>query len=78
MSSTKVTGASLRRLLSYNTRRLRKAAGLTQPEAAKRAGISLRKWQKIEERQSNATLATLVKIAAAFEVTPAELFTPHH
>jgi DNA-binding XRE family transcriptional regulator len=70
----KVTAASLRRRLGYNARRLRDAAGLTQTEAAERVGLGLRQWQKIEACQSNATLSTLVRIAAAFEVDIAELF----
>jgi transcriptional regulator with XRE-family HTH domain len=49
--------------------RARVAAGLTQEEAATRAGIDYKRWQKLEQGQVNATLRTLVCVADAVETT---------
>jgi transcriptional regulator with XRE-family HTH domain len=49
--------------------RARVAAGLTQEEAAARAGIDHKRWQKLEQGQVNATIRTLVCVAEAMETT---------
>ena len=47
----------------------REAAGLTQEEAADRAGIDYKRWQRIESGQVNATVRTLVRAARAVKLT---------
>lgn len=69
-----MTPAELLRRLAVNVRRLRTAASLTVKQAAERAEMHWRHWQKIEAGQNNATLSTIVRVAAALHVTPAELF----
>jgi transcriptional regulator with XRE-family HTH domain len=76
MRRVKVTEETLRRRLSYNALRLRTEAGLSQAEAGARAGIHPCYWTRIEARKANVTLATLVKLAAGFEVDVAELLAP--
>ncbi|MBI4702179.1 MAG: helix-turn-helix transcriptional regulator [Deltaproteobacteria bacterium] len=60
----------LRRTLAANVHRARQAAGLTLEEAADRAGMHWRHWQKIEAGEVNATLRTLARLAGALG-TPA-------
>ena len=67
-----ITGA--RRLLANNTRLFRRARGLTQLAAAERAGLDSREWQKVEYEETNATLETLARVAAALSTTSRELF----
>ncbi len=40
-------------------------ADLTQEEAASRAGIDYKRWQRLEKGEVNPTLRTLVRVAAA-------------
>lgn len=56
-------------------KRLREAAGLTQEEAAKRAGLRSRQhWYKIEtDDGANVTLETLEKVARALKTKAKEL-----
>ena len=63
----------LRLLLAQNVRRRRELAKLTLEEAAHRAGMAWRHLQKVEAGEVNATLRTLVRLADALAVTPAEL-----
>lgn len=65
-----------RRLLARNVHSLRKAAELTQLEASERGGLDIRLWQKVEYEDTNATLATLVRVATGLDVGIAELFKP--
>ena len=65
-----------RRLLANNTRLFRRARGLTQAVAAERAGLDHRQWQKVEYEETNATLETLARVAAALDTTIRELFKP--
>jgi DNA-binding XRE family transcriptional regulator len=65
----------VRLVLGRNIRQKRNALGLTQADAAERAGIYWRHWQKIEAGQVNATIATLVSVAVALETTIPALFT---
>ena len=64
-----------KRTLGANMRRMRYALGLTLGEAGARAGLHWRHFQKVEAAEVNATIATLVGIAAALETTLAGLFT---
>jgi transcriptional regulator with XRE-family HTH domain len=63
----------VRRKLAANARRLREGAGLTLEEAAHRAGLHWRHWQKIESGEVNLTLASLARVADALRVEPALL-----
>jgi transcriptional regulator with XRE-family HTH domain len=58
-------GAAAPSKLAANSRRLREQAQLTLEEAAHRAGINWRHWQKIESREVNLTLASLARVADA-------------
>jgi len=73
MLSVPVTSAEFRRRLAVNTRRLRRAASLTLKKAAERGEMHWRHWQKVEAGRTNATLATLVKVADALNVDPYDL-----
>jgi DNA-binding XRE family transcriptional regulator len=42
-------------------------AGLTQEEAAGRADIDYKRWQRIEQGVANPTVATLARIASAMK-----------
>ncbi len=64
---------ALRRRVGFNIRALRSERGLTLLEAAERAEIYWRKWQKIEEGEVNLTVDTLEQIAEALEVDAAVL-----
>jgi transcriptional regulator with XRE-family HTH domain len=50
----------------------RKAAGLTQDDAAKRYRTAVKNWQRIEAGQ-NITLHTLYRVAAVLGVSPESL-----
>jgi transcriptional regulator with XRE-family HTH domain len=63
----------LRRKLAANSRRLREQAKLTLEEAAHRAGIHWRHWQKIESGEVNLTLASLARVADALHIEAARL-----
>ena len=47
---------------------LRKGLGLTQEEAADRAGIDYKRWQRLEGGSVNATLRTLLRVSEALDV----------
>ena len=55
-------------------RALRLSRELTQEEAAEIAKLDEKHWQDIEGARTNPTVATLVGIARALDVTLAELF----
>ncbi len=61
-------------LLAGNVRRLREKAGWTQEQAADVMEIATRHYQKIEAGDVNVTVATLVRVAKAFEVDVKSLF----
>lgn len=54
-------------------KRLREAKGMTQFDLAARSGVSLRAIQYIERGRSNVRESTLLRLAEALEVSPAEL-----
>lgn len=60
--------------VSQDITRLRLARKLTQEQAAERAGIHLRHWQKIETAERpDICLSTLWRIAKAFGLHPSEI-----
>ena len=73
MTSKTLTSTELRRRLATNVRTLRTAAALTIKQAAGKADVHWRHWQKIEAGENNATLATIIRVAEALNVTAAEL-----
>jgi DNA-binding XRE family transcriptional regulator len=60
--------------LGKRVRALRLAADMTQEQAAEAAKLDEKHWQDIEGARTNPTVATLVGIARALEVSLAELF----
>ena len=62
------------RQLGRRIKMMRKSRGLSQEALAKMCGISAGRMWKIEYGRVNATLATIVRIAAQLETHPAELF----
>jgi DNA-binding XRE family transcriptional regulator len=70
---TRITAAVLRGRIARNVKRYRLAEGLTQKEAAARAGIDPRYWHKIEHGKANITFTTLVKLANGFDVDAATI-----
>jgi transcriptional regulator with XRE-family HTH domain len=58
----------IQRILAVNVKRRRQALGLTVKAASRRARLHWRHWQKIEAKEVNATLDTLVRLADALEV----------
>lgn len=63
----------LRARVAANVRRLREAKKFTVEEAADRAGIHWRHWQKVEAGETSATLRTVARISNGLEVEPGEL-----
>ena len=58
-------------------RELRKALGLTQAQIAKKARMSLPRWNDVETgRKANVTIDTLEAIAAVLGCDPRDLLTP--
>lgn len=55
-------------------RALRQERGLTQEEAASRAALDAKHFQAIEGGRTNTTVASLVGIARALEVSLSQLF----
>ncbi|MBL4688963.1 MAG: helix-turn-helix transcriptional regulator [Nannocystaceae bacterium] len=59
--------------LGANVRSLREARGLTQQQIAKLAGVPRPTWANLESGAANPTLAVLVRVAAALQVSLEEL-----
>jgi len=76
MPKKPVTGEDLRARLASNLFALRRAAKLTQQQAADAADLDLRHYVKIEHGENNVTLKTIVKLANAFGVSTAALLAP--
>src|SRR5688572_12203735 len=62
--------------LGENIKQLREARGLTQQRISKLAGIPRPTWANLETGGANPTLAVLVKVAGALQVTLEELIGP--
>ena len=54
----------------------RHEADLTQETAASKAGIDVKRWQRIEAGEVNATIRTLVRVSAALGTTLWDLLVP--
>jgi transcriptional regulator with XRE-family HTH domain len=63
----KRTAALILRQVGAQVRRARTSRGLTQEEAAARAGIGYKRLQAIEAGSVNATIRTLARIADGLE-----------
>jgi len=62
--------------LGNNIRQLREARGLTQQQMAKISSIPRPTWANLESGGANPTVAVLVKVAAALQVSVEELLAP--
>ena len=62
--------------LGNNIRQLREARGLTQQQIAKVAGVPRPTWANLESGAANPTLAVLIKVATALQVSLEELISP--
>jgi transcriptional regulator with XRE-family HTH domain len=62
--------------LAANLRQLREARGLSQQQAAGLAGIPRPTWATLESGSANPTLAVLLGVAAALQVSVEELIGP--
>lgn len=61
--------------LSSNIRQLRRARGLTQEQLAKASGVPRATWAHLETGAANPTLAVLVRVATALQVSIEELIS---
>jgi transcriptional regulator with XRE-family HTH domain len=62
--------------LARNIVQLREARGLTQQQIARLAGLPRPTWANLESGAANPTLAVLIKVAAALQVSLEELIAP--
>jgi transcriptional regulator with XRE-family HTH domain len=62
--------------LAVNLRRLRESRGLTQEQAARLAELPRPTWATLESGSANPTLAVLLGVAAALQVSLEELVGP--
>lgn len=62
--------------LGLRVRQFRELASLTLDQASSRAELDLAHWQKIEAGRVNVTLATLLRLANALDVSIEQLFVP--
>ncbi len=65
-----------KRYLAVNVARLRARRGWSQQQAADAAGLDLKHLQKLEYGALNASLRTIVRLAAAFGVHLGKLVAP--
>lgn len=63
----------LTEIVAIRTRQLRAARKWTQEELADRVGLSARYIGEIERHHASPTVSVLGRLAAAFEVEPADL-----
>jgi transcriptional regulator with XRE-family HTH domain len=59
--------------IAANVRRRRARLGLTQEQFSEQAGFNLRFLQSVERGRVNITIETLVRLAVALHVGPAQL-----
>src|SRR5262245_20693067 len=62
--------------LSRNVKQLREARGLTQQQMARVSGVPRPTWANLESGAANPTLAVLIKVAAALQVSLEEIVAP--
>lgn len=55
--------------VGFNIRRAREAKGLSQEDAAHLAHMNIRNYQRLEAGEGNPTLATLLSLAEALEIS---------
>lgn len=67
-----VTVPQVLKAIARNTRAIRSSLEISQEEAAHRAGVVPRLWQRVENADP-ITIKTLVAVAAALGVEPADL-----
>lgn len=68
--------AKLAGRVAANARRLREARGWTQAEAASKSGLDDRAYREVESGRANLTLATLQRVAKAYDDDVVSLLTP--
>jgi transcriptional regulator with XRE-family HTH domain len=59
--------------VAANVRRLRQEQAISQEEAAHRAGLPLRVFQRCEKGQTNFTAETLARLAVGLKTEPRDL-----
>jgi transcriptional regulator with XRE-family HTH domain len=64
----------IRRVVGYNVRRCREAAGLSQEELAARMGVEQGYISRLESGDRNPTIVTISQAADALGVRPSVLF----
>ena len=62
--------------LARNIKQLREARGLTQQQMAKASSMPRPTWANLESGAANPTLAVLIKVASALQVSIEELVAP--
>jgi transcriptional regulator with XRE-family HTH domain len=62
--------------LAHNIRPLRESRGLTQQQLATMSGVPRPTWANLESGSANPTLAVLLRVAAALQVSVEELISP--
>jgi transcriptional regulator with XRE-family HTH domain len=62
--------------LARNIKQLREARGLTQQQMARSSGVPRPTWANLESGTANPTLAVLIKVAQALQVSVEELIAP--
>ena len=65
---------NIREILAYNLKENRRKLGITQPELAERAGLSVHHIAMIEIGRRFPSAAVLEKLAVALDIKPHELF----
>ena len=70
-----VDNKEIKRTLVKNMKKYRERRGLTQEQAAEKAGITGKYWQRLEmiSQIDLPSLNVLFKIAEALEITPSKL-----
>lgn len=68
--------STVQRQIGRRIRAARANAGLTQEEAAAKAGIDYKRWQRVEAGEVNATIRTLNRVATTLGITLWELCGP--
>lgn len=63
----------IRDLMANNIKRIREKRGLTQVEAAEKAGLDPRYYPRIERGEINITLETLYKLVKALKVKASDI-----
>ena len=66
--------ANIREILAQNLKENRRKLGITQPELAERAGLSIHHIAMIEIGRRFPSPDVIDKLAAAFDIEPNELF----